>query len=239
MDVGVAAALIAAVSSLAVAIIAAQFAARGQQKVKELELRHAQEATQRERRHAAQEQLDRYREPLLAAARELENRIDNIRNRAFFAYLTTPDTHRAHVALLSTSYRFARYWGVVEALQRSVNTLKFETEAETKAVHQRLRDIGRTFASDGIDGQTLMVWREEQRAIGELMHAADPYDAGVRIIGFSAFVEQHPTRFAEWLSSLETALQTPGIEKSPRLAELQLLLGKLSQELERGRTLSR
>lgn len=238
VQVEVVAALTAAVGSLLVAVVAALFSVRGQRRMTELQHLLDRQTRQEDRLLAAKEQLDRYREPLLAAARDLEDRIGNIRERAFLSYLTAHDEHRRSVALRSTSYRFAAYWGVVEALNRSVNTLKFEREAETHAVNDLLRRIVRTFSTDGLDGHTLMVWREEQRAIGELMHAADPHDAGIRIIGFSAFVDQYPTSFSSWLSSLEHDLQLTGIERSPRLAELQTLLRQLVDELEEGRSLT-
>ena len=52
--------------------------------------------------------------------------------------------------------------------------LRFEQEDETRAVAKVLADIGRTFASDKFDRTNgfatsqFMIWREEQKAIGEV-----------------------------------------------------------------------
>lgn len=115
--------------------------------------------------------------------------------------------------------------------------LKFDQDDDTRVVNELLGRIRRVFASDQIDGDRLMVWREEQRAIGELMHAAEGYDS-VHVIGFSTFLDQHSSRFAPWLSSFERDIQARGTVQSPRLAELQELLGRLVAELKKGRSTS-
>jgi len=53
-----------------------------------------------QRRSDAKAVLDRYREPLLDAAFQLGDRIDNLLNREFWTYLT-PDSPRREEALLT------------------------------------------------------------------------------------------------------------------------------------------
>ena len=54
--------------------------------------------------------LDRYRGPLLDAAWQLGDRVDNIRNRGFFVYLSE-GSGRAPEARRTTLFRFAYYLG--------------------------------------------------------------------------------------------------------------------------------
>lgn len=260
MDASVIVALFAALASAAAAVVSALVAARGRTRGAELEAtldRHAEQERRHheamlrfeerlhiaqekraERQLAAREQLDRYREPLLEAATALHHRIHNIRSRAFLVYLSGKGEHRAKIALLGTSYRLARYLAVVQSLRRSVNLLRFEREEDTKVVNSLLDDISEAMASDRLDGLRLMVWRDEQRAIGELACNPASGDSGVADIGFATFVELHAERFAPWLSGFEDDLQTTGVQTSPRLAKLQELLGLLIAELEKGRTYS-
>jgi hypothetical protein len=80
-----------------------------------------------ERRFAAKEQLDRYREPLVLAAVDLWHRVDNIRRKNFRFYFDRVDSEwRGRVAVLGTLYRFAKYWSVVDQVRQSIGVLRFE-----------------------------------------------------------------------------------------------------------------
>lgn len=128
-----------------------------------------------ERQLAAREKLDRFREPLLSAADDLGSRINNIRHDHFLLYLEVPE--RKQTALLGTLFRFAQFFGWTEILYGAGGALRFEQDESTKAVADALREVGRTLAVDRLDRTvpmdftttTLMIWREEQRAIGELI----------------------------------------------------------------------
>jgi hypothetical protein len=124
---------------------------------------------------AARARLDRFRMPLLAAADDLGRRLNNIRNDGFFAYLDVD--HRRDMALRSTLFRLAQYLGWVEIIYGHADRLRFENDGATKAVSQTMSDISWILAADEFDrrdddhftSSQLMLWREEQRAIGELM----------------------------------------------------------------------
>jgi len=102
-----------------------------------------------DRRLAAREKLDRYREPLLTAADDLGSRINNIRHHGFLFYLGV--SGRERTALLGTLFRFAQFLGWVEILYGSFDRLRFETDKDTKTVAHILKTISKTLAVDRLD----------------------------------------------------------------------------------------
>jgi hypothetical protein len=188
-----------------------------------------------ERRLAAREKLDRYRAPLLAAADDLGRRINNIRNDGFLAYLR--GNERQETAVLSTLYRFAQLFGWTEIIYGYADRLRFENDAATKRVTDMLGHISwilsldqfdRTDANDFTTSQ-FMLWREERRAIGELMREDGDEP---RCIGFDSFVDSYDKRFSRWFATFNSQLRTGPAARSDRLAELQRALAQLVQELD-------
>jgi hypothetical protein len=258
VEAGVLAALIAAASSVVVAIVGAALALRTNSKTqreqralneaqiaasKELERmrsEHERLVAAEKLRLEAANRLDLSREPLLTAARDLWHRLRNIREDEFLNYAKySGSAHREEMAKLSTAFRMARYWGVLEDLYGTTDLLAFERSEATKPVTDLVNSIGRTFASDSpeVGGQRLMMWREEQRAIGELMILTDMSDSAHRYLNFATFVERYNETFARWFSSFLDELVEDNAEDNPRLARLQELLEKLVATLETGRTL--
>lgn len=118
-------ALIVAVIAGAVALAGASIAAWTQLMVKRLE----QKAKTEETRSNARIALDRYRGPLLDAAWDLGDRLDNMLHRGFLSTYSTGA--RDSVAITSTLYRLAQYFGWVEIVRRDVQLLRFEGAADT------------------------------------------------------------------------------------------------------------
>jgi hypothetical protein len=188
-----------------------------------------------ERSVAAREQLDRYRSPLLAAVDDLGRRINNIRNDGFLTYLHNED--RRDTALLSTLFRFAQYIGWLEIVYGYGGHLRFQSDEATKAVAKTLADFGWILAADEFDridegdfqSSRLMLWREEQRAIGELMrHEGDE----PRCIGFNTFAENYDCSFARWFSDFAAQLGAESVPTANRLAELHRVAVRLIKELD-------
>jgi len=229
------AAWIAPSASLVVAVVSAAVAVYSALSVEKVRKEYSDQVRREDRQMAAREQLDRYREPLRNAANDLHHRIENIgRKGSVHLYLGDPDPRRSDLTLKATLYRFASYWGVVEALYRDVSQLKFENDTSTVAVSDLLTQIGKAFATDS-PNRKLMMWREEQRAVGELMHApAGAPGALVRVIGFSTFSERYDADFARWFEAFARDVQ--GIKSSDtmqasRLAEIQRFLRELMDAL--------
>jgi hypothetical protein len=78
-----------------------------------------------DRRVLAREKLDRYREPLLAAADALGTRVNNVRHHNFLSYLDVPERRRT--ALLGTLFRFAQLFGWIEILYGTYDRLRSST----------------------------------------------------------------------------------------------------------------
>ena len=251
MDTAVIVALITSFASISVAaaglVLAQRQTARSQALQREVQERQAQaqhelEQTRHELGLAARvverdvqskAALDRIREPLLLAASELGNRIDNIRTSGFLLYLHRDD-HRRETAVRSTEFRFARYFECLERLYATFSFLRFERDEDTRAVAATLEAIGKTLATDKDPG--FMLWREEQRAIGELMQRGPGTDID-RGAGYSDFVARYDDTFGAWFASFTEDLMSPGAANHPRLARLQTLLAKLVGQLDERRDL--
>jgi hypothetical protein len=212
MDAAVIAALIAAVASIALGVFNT-YQARHQRR--------------EERQIEAKAELARYRKPLLEAAFDLGARIDNVQNSGFESYMRSGD--RCSIALKSTLFRFARYFGTLEILRSQLTFLEFQTAEETKSVADRIVQIGGALSSDGYDG--LMLWREEQRAIGEetLWRA----DGILCCVGFATFVEEFDRRTGPWFQRFRDELeQGRPVVESERLRVAQGHLQQLVHQLD-------
>lgn len=215
MDGGVIVALIAAASGIALGIWNTFWA-------------HREKA--RERKVEANVALARYRTPLLDAAADLGARIHNIQCEEFGLY--AGENERRELAMKSNLYRFARYFAVAEILRSQVGFLEFDRAKATKSVAARLSEIEGLMTTDQLDGERLMLWREEQRAIGEL--CIERSDDGQPLsIGFATFVDQFETRLEWWLRRFRSDLETANVAAtSPRLEQVQFALQGLVDELD-------
>jgi hypothetical protein len=254
MDSALLAALLTASFALAATVVASIIAAvasrrtqRGQSENSEhlirLKDRLDAEKAHHERHLSATAELDNLREPLLLAAKDLQSRIYNIRRKNFFYYLNCEDDHRRDVAVLGTLHRFATYWAVQEFLYSRTNLLRFENDPNTREVVEDVERLARTFASDSPAGLNLIFWREEQRAVAELM--VDLSSPMPTVAGFATFRKRYredlrrhtPEDLALWLGRFAQDLQMPTIAENQRLKELDENLGALVETLEKGRTL--
>jgi hypothetical protein len=96
--------------------------------------------------------------------------------------------------------------------------------------------IGKTFASDHYDradpddflSSKFMIWREEQRAMGELARDHDR-DA---VAGFATFATAESGPDARWIGNFIDDLKDGNARTSTRLDLIQSLLGRLVRELD-------
>ena len=174
-------------------------------------------ASPEERRLAARERLDAYRAPLLSAVDDLGRRINNVRNDSFLAYSEVES--RRELAKVSFAFRVAQYFGWVEIIYGYADRLRFENDETTKKVAATIGDIGWIFSFDEYDrvdqddftSSQLMLWREQQRAVGELMVRDGEKEAG---LGFASFAVNYDRLFRRWLDDFAAQAMNPGAATS-------------------------
>lgn len=117
--------------------------------------------------------VDRYQEPLVRAAFDLQSRLWNIVDGGFIASYGVRGSEREKAyALESTLWLFGQYYGWVEILRREAQFLQLPERDARQRVQEMLNNIAGVCASDRAFGDTIFrIFRSEQRALGELMIA--------------------------------------------------------------------
>jgi hypothetical protein len=180
-------------------------------------------------RHDASRVLEQYREPLLDASYELQARLHNILRCGFIeVYVNDDSSHKRRVALDTTLYVFAQFFGWREIIRRQISRLRFSEDGKTKQTAILLREISNEFLSDRYGTQS-MIWRVEQRGIGEMMIVS--IDNKVTCMGYASFLENRP-KMSDWLDPLEHDLQHLNDKGRERLTVLQHSLLRLVKELD-------
>ena len=245
MAAGVSVALITAFASLLVAFLSAtvslavqrrtsaankdleQFRTAASKELEELKLARQERAEREKRELEAEAILSRYREPLVAAAYDLQSRIYNILHGEFLS--TYGGTERGDEAIKSTLFRFAQYFGWTEILRQDIHSWKFTDDADTRAVGELLDEVKRRFQTDEYD-LAFMIWSDEQRAIGELMIKRD--DGSKTCLGYARFVEIYDESLKRWLGRLEQNLRDGATANDERLSFVQGELRELVIRLD-------
>jgi hypothetical protein len=191
----------------------------------ELELEQNRRAALFDRELRAEEVLTRYREPLAAAAFDLQSRFYNILRLDFLAKFGAGK--RAEDAMRTTLFRLAQYFGWTELLRRDIQFLSFPEDDDTRRVAQLQSEIARCFLRDD-HGPALMIWGDEQRALGELMIVEQ--HGKVLCMGYASFRERCDDTFAPWLARLRNELAEESAQV--RLRGAQHLLCELVETLD-------
>jgi hypothetical protein len=199
-----------------------------QERITRLEHELVGSRTDRERQLRAETVLARYRNPLIAATFELQDRLQNLlrpAGQSVLVYLRVED--RAELAIRSTLFRFAQYFGWTEVIRREVEFLDLEATSATRTVQDAIGSVARVFAADEF-GLDFMLWREEQRAIGEQMLSGETGSLGC--IGFASFEDRYDDGFERWLGRIAATLR--GSFERRRLVELHHVLIDLGMLLD-------
>ncbi len=180
-------------------------------------------------RHDARKALDAYREPLLAASYELQARLYNILRLGFIEkYVLNEKAGRQDSAITSTLYVFAQFFGWLEIVRHEVHYLRFSKDQQTREIGRLLQEISETFLSDQY-GPQFMIWRVEQRGLGERMITAS--NGKMSCLGYASFIEQRAAMKA-WLEPFENDLDQLDDGGRQRLTELQHALLNLVKQLD-------
>jgi len=178
-----------------------------------------------DREERAEEVLTRYREPLAAAAFDLQSRLFNILQLDFLGKFGDGDRSRS--AFTTTLFRLAQYFGWTEILRRDIQFLSFPADADTRKVADLQARIARCFLTDEY-GPELMVWSDEQRAVGERMIVEE--HGKVICMGYARFRDECEKTFAPWLERLQAELPAAAAD-GQRLRAAQHLLCELVEAL--------
>jgi hypothetical protein len=176
--------------------------------------------------------LETYREPLLAAAYELQARLHNILTKPFIKnYLLDGAAGKQEAALESTLYVFAQFFGWREIIRREVQFLRFTSHAQTRQISGLLIRIGEAFLAEEY-GPQCMIWRVEQRGLGERMIEAE--NGKETCMGYASFIDKRAS-MSRWLGPLEQDLKELDDGGRKRLTELQHALLDLVINLDTDR----
>ncbi|MGY1840246.1 MULTISPECIES: hypothetical protein [unclassified Modestobacter] len=187
------------------------------------------DAARRDTQNKTQALLDRYQEPLVRAAYDLQSRLFNIIEQGFLASgrdgVSGPD-YKA----LSTAWLFGQYFGWVEITRREAQFLPIPSRDDEESVQGRIDQVASVCASDKRPlGDAFRVFRSEQRALGELMVVTGRGSTGDErsdCLGYARFVEllaDPATPLSQWFSPLVEDVRALGGDatRAPRLLELQ------------------
>jgi len=183
-------------------------------------------------RNKTQALLDRYQEPLVRAAYDLQSRLYNIVEQDFLASgrdgVSGPDYKS-----LSTAWLFGQYFGWVEITRREAQFLPIPSRDDAESVQGRIDQVTSLCTSDKRPlGDTFRVFRSEQRAMGELMVVPGRGSSGEErsdCLGYGRFVElmaDPATPLSQWFSPIVEHVRALGTDgrRAPRLWELQRTL---------------
>jgi len=192
----------------------------------DLEAERHERAAQFDRGLRAEDVLARYREPLAVAAFDLQSRCYNILRLDFLEKFGTSH-ERFGTAQKTTLFRFAQYFGWTEILRRDIQFLSFPEADDTRRVAQLQSSITRRLATSQ-DDEPLMIWSDEQRAIGERMIVQE-HDT-VICMGYARFCDEFDDRFAPLCTRLLDDLPNPS--SAQRLRDVQHQLCELVETLD-------
>lgn len=183
--------------------------------------------------------MGKYRDALLWAAFDLQSRLYNIlhgyevnhhpgQKRGFLqAFLLEGTERQANYVKTSTAFLFAEYLGWVEIFRRDLQFLDLGDNQTNRQTMLLLAKISGTLsAASTSDSECFRIFRADQRALGELMIAADSKPGERRCLGYATFCSMLDSAgaFLDWAEELlgyvDHAAREPDMARD-RLTRLQ------------------
>lgn len=177
--------------------------------------------------------LRKFSAPLLTAAFELQARLYNILRLDFLPkyYVDGTDWQKTY-ALENTLFVIGQFFCWREILRREIRYLDYTSSEQTRAVATCLAEIMDRFnRNDPELGQPFLIFRGEQRAIGQRMMVAG-IDGGVDCLGYADFIEKRDPEFRRWFDRVTADLTAIVHEPNKRLLEAQHALIDLIEHLD-------
>lgn len=207
--------------------------------------------------HAIEQVARKYREPIALAGLELCNRLVQICRDYPTNFLdsellvqavagpplnTAQDTYFRRYRLLSTVYRLCSFLGWIELYRQDLTFLdpsdassKRPTDRAVYPVRSDLADGQLNAATDWKEWRDGLLFREEQRAIGESMIVA--VGSTRTVMGYAEFCDLYPanvtTGRGRWIGAAATFFLDPSPTKDFREVRMQRLIVHLVELVER------
>jgi len=212
-----------------VAIVSATISIYGQIRIARLTDRLAKQRTTESRQAQTATVMDRYKNPLLRSAIDLQSRIYNIHQQSFLDYFYGQSQSARDYAVMNTLYVVAEYLGWIEILRREIQFLDLGDSELNRRLSMLLVNSNRAFSTDAA-GNAFQLYTGEQRAIGEIMTVPrnrseiSSYDC----IGYARFVEKMKNPdFASWFIKLRKDVVTIATEQNTNIDRLVLIHSEL------------
>jgi hypothetical protein len=185
---------------------------------------HEIKKSETDKQHEVARAMERFQEPLIRAAYDLQSRLYNISVQNFLRryYVQGTVSERSYV-VRNTQFLFAQYFAWNEIIRRQVQFVNLGEQQRTRRLSELQDTITNLCTSDEY-GRKFGIFAGEQRAIGERMIREAPY--GLECMGYADFVdtiEKQPGRIP-YLDSVEAdiiELATAASTRHPRLLDLQ------------------
>ena len=213
-------------------------------------------------RQALERIYARYTDPIFLAANDLCNRLEEICERHPASYLdsklfdnkvikmqsnTASDPYFQKYKLLSSIYRFCSFLGWLELFRQEIVFLESGKSAKNRALERKLNLIRSDLADgqlntaeDWIRWHDRLIFREEQRAIGEKMIIRK--NGNISVMGYAEFCEKLDIPIENrdhWLQiAISFFVDPSSVNKDFHLIRLKRLivhLVELMNELDRSR----
>ena len=210
--------LISAVAAVACALVTTFLSARASARQSQLQAEIEQQQAIRAKLEERADLMSQVRDPLLWAAFDLQSRVYNVVTRQFLNVYRQSGTaeHKAY-AYRNTLFLFAQYFAWVEIIRRSVHFLDLGSEKENREIVNHLSGISNVLTSGSFPDLLFLVFRGDQRAIGEIMIESQlPGELGC--MGYAAFCAKLDTEesFAGWFKALMSDISELVTDETPR-----------------------
>jgi hypothetical protein len=165
------------------------------------------------RRTESQRLIDKYSDPLLLAAMDLQSRIFNIIEHDFLKNYPGGPSRREFV-ILWTIFLFGQYFSWVWILRYQIQYLKFSTDKGTRNLAMALNSIRDAFRSNAHDEYRhyFMLWYGQQIGIGEVMSVTNENSKELVCMGYAQFEARYRSekeedkKFTHWFKPVEDGI---------------------------------
>ncbi len=176
--------------------------------------------------------ISRFREPLLRSAFDLQSRLHNILHTDFVILASNDSAHGSPGYIRSsTLFRLAQYFSWVEILRRRIQFLDLGDQERTRQLSARLDAISKAFAETAWypPHAAFQLYRDEQRAIGELVTQLNTSTSELECMQYVQFVSEleNNSAFSRWFGRLSDEIErlanpSPGFLNRMAKVEVEL-----------------